>query len=88
MRFYLKWINPVVAILILVICSWLYFGGYFVNFKNPNESVFGRGFNIIDPAELSLPMYFFAKGLFSSSMLFLFGEFLKRKVLQPDTENR
>ena len=80
MRFYLKWINPVVAILILVICSWVYFGGYFVTF-NEKAPPFSSGLNIIDPSELSLPMYFFAKGLFSSSMLFLFGEFLKRKVL-------
>jgi hypothetical protein len=27
--FYLRWINPIVAVVILLICSWLYFGGYF-----------------------------------------------------------
>jgi hypothetical protein len=78
MRFYLKWINPAVALLILVICSWLYFGGYFVSFAD--KSPFLKGKNIIDPAEMEFPMYFFAKGLFCSSMLFLFGEFLKRKL--------
>lgn len=80
MKFYLKWINPVVALLILIICSWLYFGGYFVNFNPKEPSPYERGENIIDPDEMNLPMYFFAKGLFCSSMLFLFGEFLKRKL--------
>ena len=78
MKFYLKWVNPIVALVILVICSWLYFGGYFVSFSG--ESPFAKGKIIIDPAEMNLPMYFFAKGLFCSSMLFLFGEFLKRKL--------
>ncbi|MFA5337647.1 MAG: hypothetical protein WC330_04885 [Candidatus Omnitrophota bacterium] len=82
MRFYLKWINPIVAILILVICSWLYFGGYFVSFGN--KSPFLKGKSIIDPSEMNLPMYFFAKGLFCSSMLFLFGEFFKRKLRKEE----
>lgn len=82
MRFYLKWINPIVALLILVICSWLYFGGYFVSFAD--KSPFLRGKNIIDPSEMNLSMYFFAKGLFCSSMLFLFGEFLKRKLFKEE----
>ena len=79
MRFYLKWVNPIIALLILVICSWLYFGGYFVSFS-ADKSLFLKGKNILDPAEMNLQMYFFAKGLFCSSMLFLFGEFMKRKI--------
>ncbi len=79
MKFYLKWVNPIVALFILVICSWLYFGGYFVSFS-ADKSPFLRGKLIIDPAEMNLQMYFFAKGLFCSSMLFLFGEFMKKRL--------
>jgi len=80
MKFYLKWINPTIAVLILLICTWLYFGGYFVRFDPKETSHYEKGESIIDPEEMNLPMYFFAKGLFCSSMLFLFGEFLKRKL--------
>ena len=78
MRFYLKWLNSLVALLILIICSWIYFGGYFVSFGD--KSLFAKGKIIIDPGEMGMSMYFFAKGLFCSSMLFLFGEFMKRKL--------
>ncbi len=80
MKFYLKWINPLVAIVILLICSWIYFGGYFIGFDK--KSAFMEGKNIIDPGEMGFSMYFFAKGLFCSSMLFLFGQFLKRKLFK------
>ncbi|MFA6281415.1 MAG: hypothetical protein WCY05_02800 [Candidatus Omnitrophota bacterium] len=78
MKFYLKWVNPIVALLILIICSWVYFGGYFVGFNE--KSKFEKKEVLIDPNEMGMPMYFFAKGLFCSSMLFLFGEFMKRKL--------
>ncbi len=77
MRFYLKWVNPVIALLILAICSWIYLGGYFVSF-GPDKSAFAKGEVIIDPEKVGFPMYFFAKGLFCSSALFLVGEILKR----------
>lgn len=77
MRFYLKWVNPVIALLILAICSWIYFGGYFVSFGQ-GKSPFAKGEVIIDPKEAGFSMYFFAKGLFCSSSLFLMGEILKR----------
>jgi hypothetical protein len=77
MKFYLKWINPLVALLILLICTWIYFGGYFVNF-NSEPSLFAEGKNIVDIEEMGFSMYFFAKGLFCSSMLFLFGLFLEK----------
>lgn len=77
MKFYLKWINPAVAILILAICCWIYFGGYFLNLDG-GETPFSKGKHILDVDELGFQMYFFAKGLFCSSLLFLFGEFLKK----------
>ena len=77
MRFYLKWVNPFVALLILAICSWIYFGDYFVSFGQ-EKSAFAKGGVIIDPDKGGLQMYFFAKGLFCSSALFLMGEILKR----------
>ena len=77
MRFYLKWVNPVIALLILAICSWIYFGGYFVSFGK-DKSPYAQGGVIIDPDKAGFSMYFFAKGLFCSSALFLTGEVLKR----------
>ena len=77
MKFYLKWINPFVALVILAICTWLYFGGYFIDLGG-GETPFSKGDNLFDVDEMGFSMYFFAKGLFCSSMLFLFGEFLKR----------
>ncbi len=77
MKFYLKWINPCVALLILIICTWIYVGGYFVSY-DAGQSPFAKGEVFIDPEEMGFSMYFFAKGLFCSSMLFLFGEFLKK----------
>lgn len=77
MKFYLRWVNPVVALVILVVCTWIYFGGYFVSF-DADPSNFAKGESLIDPEETSFGMYFFAKGLFCSSMLFLFGRFLEK----------
>ena len=77
MRFYLKWVNPVIALLILAICSWIYFGSYFVSFGE-EESDYAKGGVIIDPEKAGFSMYFFAKGLFCSSALFLMGGILKR----------
>jgi len=77
MKFYLKWINPAVAALILVICVWIYFGGYFIDLGG-DPSPFAKGTHILDVGEMGFNMYFFAKGLFCASMLLLFGEFLKR----------
>lgn len=84
MKFYLKWVNPIVAIMIFIICTSLYFGRYFVNFNPKEVSLHAKGENIIDPAQMGLPMYFFAKGLFCSSILFLFGEFLKSKIVNKN----
>jgi len=77
--FYLKWINPLIALTILLICTWIYFGGYFFQFGG-GETPFVKGAVIIDPDDFTLSMYFFAKGLFCSSLLFLFGEFMKRYI--------
>jgi hypothetical protein len=32
MEFYLRRINPIVALAILLICTWIWLGGYFLNF--------------------------------------------------------
>lgn len=77
MNFYLTYVNPALAVLILLICAWIYIGGYFTNFEG-EETAFSDGKSILDPNEMGFPLYFFAKGLFCSAMLFLFGEFMKR----------
>ena len=82
--FYLKWINSIVAVVILALCSWLYFGGYFIDLGG-GDAPFAEGKHILDTNEMGFGIYFFAKGLFCSSMLFLFGEFLK-KYLKEETK--
>lgn len=77
MEFYLRRINPVVALVILLICTWIWLGGYFLNLGG-GETSFQEGVSIIDPGEMAFSLYFFAKGLFCSAMLLLFGEFLKK----------
>jgi hypothetical protein len=61
----------------LAICSWIYFGGYFVSFGE-EKSDYAQDGVIIDPEKAGFSMYFFAKGLFCSSALFIMGEILKR----------
>ncbi len=82
MKFYLKWINQIISIVILLLCTWVYLGNYFFSFNG--DSYFSRGFFILDPDELGFGIYFFAKGLFCSSMLFLFGKFLERYLFGKD----
>jgi hypothetical protein len=77
MEFYLRRINPIVALAILLICTWIWLGGYFLNFDG-GETSFQEGVSIIDPSEMGFSLYFFAKGLFCSAMLLLFGEFLRK----------
>lgn len=77
MNFYLRWVNPAVALLVLLICTWIYLGGYFTA-PGDGESAFERGDGLLDPNEMAFSLYFFAKGLFCSSVLFMAGEFLKR----------
>jgi hypothetical protein len=77
MSFYLRWVNPAVAMAVLAICTWIYIGGYFTA-PGDGESAFERGEGLLDPNEMAFSMYFFAKGLFCSSVLLMAGEFLKR----------
>jgi hypothetical protein len=86
MKFYLKWINPIVALVILAICCWVYFGGYFISLDG-SETPFTKGKHLLDAGDEGFQMYFFAKGLFCSSMLFLFGEFLKKYLNKETTKD-
>lgn len=74
MKFYLKWINPAVALTILFICTWIWLTSYF--YSDSGVSAFEKGKNIL--LFNGITFYFFAKGLFCSSLLFMFGEFLKK----------
>jgi len=76
LKFYLRYINPLIALLILLICSWIFFGDFFFKEDKQGLSPFARGENIL--LVNSFHLYFFAKGLFSASMVFLFGEFFRR----------
>lgn len=76
LKIYLKWVNPGIALTVLTICTWIWLASYFVG--EGSESPFEKGKNIFLYNQIAF--YFFAKGLFCSSMLFLFGEFMKRYI--------
>ena len=78
MDFYLKYINPIVALTVLLICSWLLLGEYFFIEDKSGNTPFEDGENMFMDDEYFFNLYFFAKGLFSASMVFLFGEFFRR----------
>jgi len=74
-----------VACVILLICCWVYFGAFFTKFDG-SQTLYAQGNIIIDPDKLGLQMYFFAKGLFCSSVLLLLGEFLKKYLGKNDQQ--
>lgn len=76
--FYLTWINPVIAVAVLYLCASSLFGGV-ISSLDPSASTtpssaadFGDSFS----------MYFVGKGLFCSSLLFLFGQFFRAYLLR------
>jgi len=79
MKFYLKYINPFAALIVFGLCFWLFIGNYFFNFGSvpyaDQHTPYQKGVNIF--MYDSLPLYFLAKGIFCSLMLFLFGKFLE-----------
>ena len=86
MKFYLKYINPAAALVVFSICLWLFLGNYFFHFGSPAytdaKTPYQQGLNIL--MYDSLPLYFLAKGIFCSLMLFIFGKFFE---LWLDTKN-
>lgn len=82
MRFYLKYINPVASLIVFGICFWLFIGNYFYHFGSApsinHRTPYQEGLNIL--MYDSLPLYFLAKGIFCSLMLFLFGKFLESRL--------
>jgi len=65
MRFYLKWINPAVAVVVLAFAVWASL--------TANDS----GAAVVQIVKGGLGSYFFAKGLFCSSALFILGKILE-----------
>jgi len=61
MRTYLKFVNPVVAALVLFLCVWAAMNG-------------DNGFRPMEMFKGGIPTYFLAKGLFCSSALILVGK--------------
>ena len=74
MRFYLKYINPLVALSILGLCTWIWLGHYFLATGKGADisTAFDKG---LSPFNLDsvFHIYFFAKGLFGSSIVFIVG---------------
>ena len=69
MRTYLRIINPIVSLLILLICIYS---------SIMDEGVFKPG----EPLEGGIPTYFIAKGLFCSATLFLVGKILQEMLFE------
>ncbi len=61
MKTYLKIINPVIAVLVLLLCVWAAMNG-------------DNGFKPWGMLQGGIPTYFLAKGLFCSSALILVGK--------------
>lgn len=62
MKIYLKYINPILAVLVLGLCLW--------------AAMNDNGFKPRAMIEGGIPTYFVAKGLFCSASLFLVGRIL------------
>jgi len=63
LRFYLKYINPLVALLVFILCT-------YSSMKGGDE----EPLVVLGPLAGSVGTYFFAKGLFCSVALFLLGK--------------
>ena len=63
MRTYLKIINPIVSIIVLILCLWA------ATFDDGN-------FKFAAALKGGIPTYFLAKGLFCSCALFILGQLL------------
>ena len=63
MRTYLKIVNPIVCVLVLLLCLWAAMNG-------------DEGFKPLGTLKGGIQTYFVAKGLFCSSALFLMGKIL------------
>jgi hypothetical protein len=71
LRTYLRIINPIVAVLVLLICLWA--GMVDEGDFKPSGVIQG-----------SISTYFLAKGLFCSSALFVLGKILEMMLAKPD----
>jgi hypothetical protein len=83
MRYYLRVINPAVALSVFVLCTWASIG-------SDNGGVGGGTINIFGIIIGGLSTYFFAKGVFCSLSLFISGKILL-EIMQkkyPEKENK
>ena len=73
--FYLTWINPVVALGVFALCSWLPLTGI--------TTTLAEGGALADYFEDDfLSMYFIGKGVFCCFLLWLFGLFFRFQLLK------
>lgn len=70
MKTYLRFINPMIAILVLLLCLWAAMNG-------------DNGFRPRDMLRGGIPTYFVAKGLFCSAALFLMGKIVSLMGERP-----
>ena len=67
MRIYLKFVNPIVSLLVLLICVY-------------SSIVSDSNLKPAGPLDGGIPAYFLAKGLFCSSALFILGKLLQHML--------
>jgi hypothetical protein len=67
MRIYLRIINPIIAVIVLLLCLWA---------SGTDQGIF----SFATMVEGGLPTYFLAKGLFCSLTLFILGKILARML--------
>ena len=67
MKTYLHIVNPVVSVVVLLLCLWAAMNG-------------DEGFKPIGMLKGGIPTYFVAKGLFCSSALFVLGKILSLMI--------
>ena len=73
MKIYLRFINPIVAIVVLLLCLW---AAIFDESKFNLGGIIAGGF----------ATYFVAKGLFCSSALFIIGKILESMIVRKEKD--
>jgi hypothetical protein len=75
---YLNKINPIIAIFILLWCSWIYFSPVFIDIYHHKFEI-SMLKTLINGGDNNISMYIFIKGIFCSIMLWIVGEYFKNQ---------
>jgi|WetSurMetagenome_2_1015567.scaffolds.fasta_scaffold774808_1 hypothetical protein len=81
--FYLRKINPIVAIFIFLWCSWIYFSPIIIEIYHHTFKL-SLLKTLINGGENYISMYIFIKGVFCSIILWIVGEYFKNQYLKSN----